>query len=85
MCKCLFFTKLLLSSLWINRVAASAFSVYLLHCNMHLLGTFKMVNQYLIAFSAIYILAFLIALFFFSVFIDQVRIFSFKYLSRSFK
>lgn len=74
----LFFTKLTLTSSWGNRIAASAFSVFLLHCNIHLVGAFKEINQQLYTISVGYVFLFLVAVYISSVLIDQVRILSFK-------
>ncbi|MBR6001379.1 MAG: acyltransferase family protein [Bacteroidales bacterium] len=74
----LFFSKLSFSSKAVNYIAQSVFAVYLLHCNGHILPLFKKtcLSLYLGNGTAAYawkICAFILAVFFSAVIIDQIR------------
>lgn len=79
----LFFSKLKLTSKTINFIAASSFSVYLLHCNDHSIGFYKEGLLYIVGCLQpipIFISAFLYAIFVYTlaVMLDQIRIFTWK-------
>lgn len=78
----LFFSKISLDSTLINRLALSAFSVYLIHSNAYIIHYFKAVNLYLYDKSVLLVLLFLVLLFFSSIIVDQVRLYSFHWLKR---
>lgn len=75
----LFFTKLKIHNVWINKVAVSCFAVFLLHQNIHIIPLYKKIILNLYdGFSGLLclliILVFLLALFIIAVLIDRVRI-----------
>ena len=85
----LFFSKLSFTSKAVNYIAQSVFAVYLLHCNGHILPLFKKtcLSLYLGNEAAPYawkICAFILAVFFSAVIIDQVRKFIWEKVEKYF-
>ena len=85
----LFFSKLSFTSKAVNYIAQSVFAVYLLHCNGHILPLFKKtcLSLYLGNEAAAYawkICAFILAVFFSAVIIDQVRKFIWEKVEKYF-
>ncbi len=85
-CLLLFFSKLKVQSKIINRIALSAFSVYLIHCHPNIVNFYKEFSKYLFdTYDTIdyilYISAFIIGVFLTSILIDQIRILLWKFIS----
>lgn len=83
----MFFSKLQFNSRWVNRVAASCFAVYLLHCHSVVIDFFTTTVREIIdhynGIGFIFILSvFLLVVYALSILIDQVRIWVWNAISK---
>lgn len=81
----LFFSKLSLSSMFINWMGASTFAVFLIHANTNVIPYFQdfirsMHNGLGYFEYYVYIFLFLLVVFFASIFLDQIRIITWQYI-----
>lgn len=87
LCLLLLFTKFRFQNLSVNRIAASAFAVYIIHCHTLVIPFFRKVVQWMFTewdtfYFIVGVTAFLIIVFVGCVLVDQLRIFVWNRISR---